>query len=239
MNFAQRHRYAQPHAVCQIQFDLLKLGIGLKLRALRQVFVVEHDVIPIHDVDVAVIVNRHAPQLLNDEVEIDLYADDAEEMSFEKHRRHIRNDVRFRGGIDVRLNPRRAFALQRNVIPTDILSLVGRIKRKVGDFTLDERRQRAFPTHGFARHEKSALGSAKLRRQMQVISDAAVRPARNVVEALTHGGEVRLTISGIVLQSFVAFDGVDRLTLHAVDRLSNTEERPIQTFSTDDAHRVQ
>ena len=232
----QRDRDAQPHAVRQVQFDLLELGIGLEDGALRLILMVEHDVVPIHDVNVAVIVDRHAPQLVDYEVEIDLDADHAGEFLIDIDRRHVRDHIRICCRIDVRLDPRRAFTLKRNIIPADVLIVVGREECKVGDLPRDKFRQRSFPAGIFTRHEETALRPAEFGRQMQVISDATVRPARNIVEALFHGGEIFGSIGGVGSQPFITFGGVDRLTLHAVDCLSNAEECSIQSFPTDDAH---
>ena len=127
--FAQRRRYAQPHAVRQINLNFLKFRIRLKLRALRLVFVVQHAVVPVHYVNVAVIVNRHAAQFLNYEIKIDVHADHAEEFAVQKHRRHVGNDVKFRHGVDVGLNPNRTAVAHWNVKPANVLRVVRRIRR--------------------------------------------------------------------------------------------------------------
>ena len=130
----------------------MEVGIGLKLHALRQFSVIEHLIIAIQQINITVIVNGHAAQFLNNEVEINVHADNADKFSVDEKRRNVRNDIVFRHRVNIRLNPRRAFAFERNIIPADIFPIDGRIRRKIYRFTLNERRQGSFPTNIFAPH---------------------------------------------------------------------------------------
>ena len=178
----------------------------MKERALRLVSVVKDNVVSIHDVNVAVIVNRHAAQFLYDKVEVNVHADDADEFVIDEKRRDIRDDVKIRNGVDVGFNPSRALAFLRNVVPADILHVVGVILCKINGVAFDKGRKLPFPTRLFALHGKAAFGARYFGRQPQVVGNAAARSQGDKAEIILHARKVFFPISRVAGKSIVAFD---------------------------------
>ena len=236
--FTQRRCYSQPHSVCQINFHFLKLWIWLEYRTLKTIFVVEYYIITVHYVDITIIIYRHTPQLLDYEIEINLYANDANKLLFNEERCHIRNNIGVCGRINIRFNPSCASTPKWNIVPTDVLLIVGRIKRKIGNFSFYKLGKCTFPAYIFACHEKAALRSAQFWCQVQIVSNGTVRSSCNIVEAFLHIGEIFFSIGGIVPQSFIAVNGINRLAFHSIYRLPHTKEGTIQPLSTDNTHCV-
>ena len=200
---------------------------------------IQHYVVAVHQVDVAVIVNRHATQLLYDKVEVNIHADDADELPLDEERRDIGYDVEICYGVDVRFNPSRGVALLRDVIPADIRHVFGSIKRKVNRFTFNERRQRPFPMSVNPLHGKTALRPFNLWNQSQVVGNTSVHASRNCVEVRLHFVKIIFSIGGVVYKSVITFNRVQRVKCHAVRCLTDAKKSSVQSFATNYAHCAQ
>ena len=77
----------------RIHFYFLEIRVGFERRALLLVLVVHYHSVAIRHVDVPIAVYGHAPQFLDDEIEVDVDSDDAKKIALDEERCHIRNYI--------------------------------------------------------------------------------------------------------------------------------------------------